>query len=39
VKTALAKLPFDEPADWRVKFSVDKVSGETNVESMKPLQR
>ncbi|WP_233835370.1 DUF4136 domain-containing protein [Paraburkholderia sp. ZP32-5] len=39
VKTALAKLPFDEPADWRVKFSVDKVSGATNVESMKPLQR
>jgi hypothetical protein len=39
VKTALAKLPFDEPADWRVKVSIDKASGVPNVESMKPLQR
>jgi len=39
VKTALAKLPFDEPADWRVKFSIDKASGAPNVESMTPLQR
>ncbi|WP_233805579.1 DUF4136 domain-containing protein [Paraburkholderia sp. HP33-1] len=39
VKTALAKLPFDPPADWRVKFSVDQASGVPNVESMKPLQR
>ncbi|NML30015.1 DUF4136 domain-containing protein [Paraburkholderia antibiotica] len=38
-KTALAKLPFDAPADWRVKLSVDKASGEPKVESMKPLQR
>jgi hypothetical protein len=39
VKTALAKLPFDEPADWRVKFSIDKVSGVPNVESMTPVHR
>ncbi|MFT4070147.1 DUF4136 domain-containing protein [Paraburkholderia sp.] len=39
VKTALARLPFDEPADWRVKFSIDKASGVPNVESMQPLQR
>jgi hypothetical protein len=39
VKTALARLPFDEPADWRVKLSLDKSSGVPNVESMKPLQR
>ncbi|SMG58850.1 hypothetical protein [Paraburkholderia susongensis] len=39
VKTALARLPFDEPADWRVKLSVDQASGTPNVESMKPLQR
>jgi len=37
-KTALAKLPFDEPADWRVKLSIDKTSGAASVESMKPLQ-
>ncbi|MBB5508409.1 DUF4136 domain-containing protein [Paraburkholderia atlantica] len=39
VKTALAKLPYDAPADWRVKLSIDKASGAPNVESMKPLQR
>jgi hypothetical protein len=39
VKTALAKLPFDAPADWRVKLSIDNASGVPNVESMKPLQR
>ncbi|APA88960.1 DUF4136 domain-containing protein [Paraburkholderia sprentiae WSM5005] len=39
VKTALAKLPFDAPADWRVKLSIDKASGVPNVESMMPLQR
>ncbi|KXU88673.1 hypothetical protein CI15_10175 [Paraburkholderia monticola] len=39
VKTALAKLPFDAPADWRVKLSIDKASGVPNVESMQPLQR
>ncbi|RZF24767.1 DUF4136 domain-containing protein [Paraburkholderia sp. UYCP14C] len=39
VKAALAKLPFDAPADWRVKLSIDKASGAPNVESMKPLQR
>ncbi|MGF6963005.1 hypothetical protein OKW43_000010 [Paraburkholderia sp. WC7.3g] len=39
VKTALAKLPFDAPADWRVKLSIDKTSGVPNVEAMKPLQR
>ncbi|EDZ98221.1 putative lipoprotein [Burkholderia sp. H160] len=39
VKTAFAKLPFDAPADWRVKFSIDKSSGVPNVESMKPLPR
>ncbi|MCC8404497.1 DUF4136 domain-containing protein [Paraburkholderia sp. MMS20-SJTN17] len=39
VKTALAKLPFDAPADWRVKFSIDTASGVPNVESVKPLQR
>jgi hypothetical protein len=39
VKTALAKLPFDAPADWHVKLSVDKASGVPNVESMRPLQR
>ncbi|MCC8397547.1 DUF4136 domain-containing protein [Paraburkholderia sp. MMS20-SJTR3] len=39
MKTALAKLPFEAPGDWRVKLSVDKASGEPSVESMKPLQR
>ncbi|MEX3790425.1 DUF4136 domain-containing protein [Paraburkholderia sp. BR14374] len=39
VKTALAKLPYDAPADWRVKLSIDKASGAPNVESMEPLQR
>lgn len=39
VKTALAKLPFDAPADWRVKLGIDKTSGAPNVESMQPLQR
>ncbi|MGF6641415.1 DUF4136 domain-containing protein [Paraburkholderia sp. 35.1] len=39
VKTALAKLPFDAPADWRVKLSIDKTSGVPNVDSMEPLQR
>jgi hypothetical protein len=39
MKTALAKLPFDAPADWRVKLSIDKASGVPNVESMQPLQR
>lgn len=39
VKTALAKLPFDAPRDWRVKLSIDKASGVPNVDSMKPLQR
>ena len=39
VTTALAKLPFDAPADWRVKLSIDKASGVPNVESMQPLQR
>ncbi|NVH76880.1 DUF4136 domain-containing protein [Paraburkholderia sp. JPY432] len=39
VKTALAKLPYDAPADWRVKLSIDKASGAPNVESMEPLRR
>ncbi|MBC8720670.1 DUF4136 domain-containing protein [Paraburkholderia sp. 31.1] len=39
VKTALAKLPFDAPVDWRVKLSIDKTSGVPNVDSMEPLQR
>jgi hypothetical protein len=39
VKTALAQLPFDAPADWRVKLSIDQASGVPNVESMAPLQR
>ncbi|OLL28818.1 hypothetical protein BTH42_25865 [Burkholderia sp. SRS-W-2-2016] len=39
MKTALAKLPFEAPGDWRVKLRVDKASGEPSVESMKPLER
>lgn len=39
VKTALARLPFDAPTQWRVKLNVDKASGVPNIESMQPLER
>nr|WKF61138.1 hypothetical protein HUO10_005665 [Paraburkholderia busanensis] len=38
VKSALAKLPFAMPADWRVKLRTDASSGATDVISVKPLQ-
>lgn len=38
VKSALARLPFDAPPDWRVKLRTDKASGVTDVISVKPLQ-
>jgi hypothetical protein len=38
VKSALAKLPFDAPADWRVKLRRDTTSGVPAVVSVKPLQ-
>jgi hypothetical protein len=38
VKSALAKLPFEAPADWRVKLRLDKASGVPDVLSVKPLQ-
>ncbi|PQV48150.1 DUF4136 domain-containing protein [Paraburkholderia sp. BL21I4N1] len=38
VKSALAKLPFSAPADWRVTLRADKTSGVPDVVSVKPLQ-
>jgi hypothetical protein len=38
VKSALAKLPFDAPSDWRVKLQQDKASGVPKVISVQPLQ-
>ena len=38
VKSALAKLPFDAPSDWRVKLRTDKSGGAPEVLSVKPLQ-
>jgi Domain of unknown function (DUF4136) len=38
VKSALAKLPFDAPSDWRVKLRADKTAGVPEVMSVKPLQ-
>jgi Domain of unknown function (DUF4136) len=38
VKSALAKLPFEAPSDWRVTLRADKTSGAPEVTSVKPLQ-
>jgi hypothetical protein len=38
VASALAKLPFDAPSDWRVKLRADKAGGVPEVLSVKPLQ-
>ncbi|SIT39743.1 putative lipoprotein [Paraburkholderia ribeironis] len=37
VKSALAKLPFDEPSDWRVKLQMGEAGGAPNVISVEPL--
>lgn len=38
VKSALAKLPFDAPSDWRVTLRTDKTGSVPEVVSVKPLQ-
>lgn len=37
VKSALAKFPFDAPADWRVKLHSEKPGAVPDVVSVKPL--
>jgi hypothetical protein len=39
VTSALAKLPFDEPSDWRVQLLMDKGGGAPNVISVEPVPR
>lgn len=38
VKSALAKLPFGAPPDWRVKLRATQAGGVPDVVSVKPLQ-
>jgi hypothetical protein len=38
VKSALAKLPFDAPPDWRVKLRAGKTGEVPEVVSLKPLK-
>ncbi len=38
VKSALAKLPFGAPPDWRVKLRAAQAGGMPDVVSVKPLQ-
>ncbi|MFL9866312.1 DUF4136 domain-containing protein [Paraburkholderia fungorum] len=38
VKSALARVPFDAPQDWRVKLRAETTGGVPGVVSLKPVQ-
>ncbi|WP_051377406.1 DUF4136 domain-containing protein [Paraburkholderia dilworthii] len=39
IRSALARFPFDAPADWRVKLRTNETRGVPEVVSVAPLQR